>query len=134
MSKHVLVWDLETVPDLAAVSRIHGIDERNEEACRTVLGEKFPKLVLHQIISIGALVAEREAGFWHVRSLRAVHAAERTERQMISSFVEQIEQLQPQLVSFNGASFDLPVLRYRACQQHCSAGPRVPALLPPLHR
>ena len=33
MSKHVLVWDLETVPDLAAVSRIHGIDERNEEAC-----------------------------------------------------------------------------------------------------
>jgi predicted PolB exonuclease-like 3'-5' exonuclease len=114
MNKHVVVWDLETVPDLAAVSRIHGIDERDEEACRKVLGEKFPKLVLHKIVAIGALVAEREAGFWQVRSLSAEHAGERTEREMISSFVEQIEQLRPRLVSFNGASFDLPVLRYRA--------------------
>jgi 3'-5' exonuclease len=33
---------------------------------------------------------------------------------LISSFVDRIAQLTPQLVTFNGASFDLPVLRYRA--------------------
>jgi predicted PolB exonuclease-like 3'-5' exonuclease len=33
---------------------------------------------------------------------------------LISSFVERIAALAPQLVTFNGASFDLPVLRYRA--------------------
>jgi predicted PolB exonuclease-like 3'-5' exonuclease len=33
---------------------------------------------------------------------------------LISSFVERIAELSPQLVTFNGSSFDLPVLRYRA--------------------
>jgi predicted PolB exonuclease-like 3'-5' exonuclease len=33
---------------------------------------------------------------------------------LISSFVDRIAELKPQLVTFNGSSFDLPVLRYRA--------------------
>jgi predicted PolB exonuclease-like 3'-5' exonuclease len=33
---------------------------------------------------------------------------------LIGDFVEKIGQLRPQLVTFNGHSFDLPVLRYRA--------------------
>jgi hypothetical protein len=33
---------------------------------------------------------------------------------LISSFVDRIAELSPQLVTFNGSSFDLPVLRYRA--------------------
>jgi predicted PolB exonuclease-like 3'-5' exonuclease len=33
---------------------------------------------------------------------------------LISSFVDRIADLTPQLVTFNGSSFDLPVLRYRA--------------------
>jgi predicted PolB exonuclease-like 3'-5' exonuclease len=33
---------------------------------------------------------------------------------LIQSFVNKIGQLSPQLVSFNGCGFDLPVLRYRA--------------------
>ena len=33
---------------------------------------------------------------------------------MIAAFVDRIAELSPQLVTFNGSSFDLPVLRYRA--------------------
>ena len=40
---------------------------------------------------------------------------------MISDFVERIGQLRPQLITFNGHSFDLPVLRYRAMVNRISA-------------
>jgi predicted PolB exonuclease-like 3'-5' exonuclease len=40
---------------------------------------------------------------------------------LISDFVEKIGQLRPQLVTFNGYSFDLSVLRYRAMVNRLSA-------------
>ena len=42
------------------------------------------------------------------------HTGERSEAQLIRDFVEKIGQLRPQLITFNGHRFDLPVLRYRA--------------------
>jgi 3'-5' exonuclease len=39
---------------------------------------------------------------------------ERTEKQLIGAFCDKVAELKPQLVTFNGNSFDLPVLRYRA--------------------
>jgi 3'-5' exonuclease len=60
------------------------------------------------------LVAHREDGHWTVAALGAPHVGERSEKGLISSFVDRIAELSPQLVTFNGSSFDLPVLRYRA--------------------
>ena len=46
----------------------------------------------------------------------------RSEKELIQAFVNKIAEFNPQLVTFNGNSFDLPVLRYRAMtQQHRSA-------------
>jgi predicted PolB exonuclease-like 3'-5' exonuclease len=42
------------------------------------------------------------------------HVGERSEKALIASFVDCIAEPSPQLVTFNGSSFDLPVLRYRA--------------------
>jgi predicted PolB exonuclease-like 3'-5' exonuclease len=49
-----------------------------------------------------------------VNAVGAPHIGTRTEKELISAFVDKIAQLRPQLVTFNGNSFDLPVLRYRA--------------------
>jgi predicted PolB exonuclease-like 3'-5' exonuclease len=49
-----------------------------------------------------------------VDALGAPHTGERSEGQLIRDFIEKIGQLRPQLITFNGHSFDLPVLRYRA--------------------
>jgi predicted PolB exonuclease-like 3'-5' exonuclease len=43
-----------------------------------------------------------------------LHIGERSEKELITGFVNRIAELSPQLVTFNGSGFDLPVLRYRA--------------------
>jgi 3'-5' exonuclease len=54
-------------------------------------------------------------------ALGAPHIGERSEAKLISDFVEKIGELRPQLITFNGHSFDLPVLRYRAMVNRVSA-------------
>jgi 3'-5' exonuclease len=46
--------------------------------------------------------------------------------ELIASFVDRIAQLTPQIVTFNGNTFDLPVLRYRA-MIHAVAAPGLTA-------
>lgn len=114
LSGWLVVFDLETVPDLEAVSRVNGLIEHDDAVAEGIVGEKFPKLPLHKIACIGAVIAERLDDRWAVRSLGAPHMGERSEAELISAFSERLQSLRPTLVSFNGQGFDLPVLRYRA--------------------
>jgi predicted PolB exonuclease-like 3'-5' exonuclease len=118
---HVIVWDIETVPDLKGFAAAHGHDGKTDDEIRKELGEKFPKHIYHSIICIGALIAHKEAEHWVIDALGAPHVGERSERDLIAAFVDKIAQLKPQLVTFNGSSFDLPVLRYRALVHKVSA-------------
>ena len=65
-------------------------------------------------------------------ALGAPHVGERSEKELIASFVDKIAALSPQLITFNGSSFDLPVLRYRA-MVHGVAAPGL-AARPYFHR
>jgi 3'-5' exonuclease len=121
MKPSVIVWDLETVPDLAGFSAANNLVGKGDADIREVLGNKFPKHIYHTIVCIGALVAHREKNHWAVDALGAPHVGERTEKQLIGAFCEKIAELTPQLVTFNGNSFDLPVLRYRAMIHGISA-------------
>src|SRR5207302_96176 len=95
----------------AAANGHHG---KGDDEIRAAMGDRFPKHIYHSIICIGALVAHQENDHWTVDALGAPHTGERSEKELISSFVDRIAKLSPQLVTFNGSSFDLPVLRYRA--------------------
>src|SRR5262249_35474151 len=117
----VVVWDLETVPDLAAAARMLDLGAAPEAKVRGALGSGFPKHPLHKIVCIGALVASRQSEGWRLDALGAPHIGERSEAKLISDFIEKIGELRPQLITFNGHSFDLPVLRYRAMVNRISA-------------
>ena len=121
MGANVIVCDLETVPDLAGFAAANDLVGKPDADIRAVLGNQFPKHIYHSIVCIGALVAHRESDQWAVDALGAPHIGERTEKQLIRAFCEKIAELTPQLVTFNGNSFDLPVLRYRAMIHGVSA-------------
>ena len=54
MSDHVIVWDLETVPDIAGYVAANGLTGKSDEKIREVLGSKFPKQIYHSIVSTSA--------------------------------------------------------------------------------
>jgi 3'-5' exonuclease len=114
MPSDVMVWDLETVPDIAGFARANNLVGKSPDEIRAAIGDDFPKLIYHAIICIGALVATRTSNGWEVQAVGAPHVGQRPEKELIESFANKIARLSPQLVSYNGGAFDLPVLRYRA--------------------
>ena len=121
MKPNIIVWDLETVPDLAGFAGANDLVGKSDVEIREAMGEKFPKHIYHSIICIGALIAHREADYWAVDAVGAPYVGERTEKELITAFCDKISELSPQLVTFNGNTFDLPVLRYRAMVHGVSA-------------
>jgi predicted PolB exonuclease-like 3'-5' exonuclease len=121
MVNSVIIWDLETVPDLRGFAAANDLVGKTDAEIREALGNKFPKHIYHSILCIGTIVAYRMNDHWIVDALGAPYVSERTEKQLITAFCDKIAELKPQLVTFNGNSFDLPVLRYRAMINEVSA-------------
>src|SRR5688572_22456155 len=116
MTTPVLVFDIETVPDVAGLRRLHGLDATIPDAQvadmafqlrRQATGNDFLPLHLQRVIVISCALTERGDSF-KVWSL-----AGESEGELIQRFYEGIEKYTPQLVSWNGGGFDLPVLHYR---------------------
>ena len=126
--QRAVVFDLETVPDLAVGRELLKVDAAtSDEQVRRMLGERyarpgedpddaFIKVPLQRIVCIGAIYAERtDLGFWSVVRSGVGHIGVRPERELVERFVDSLKETpSPQLIGFNSSSFDLPVLRYRA--------------------
>jgi hypothetical protein len=62
LAHDVIVWDLETVPDLQGFAKANNLVGQSNEEIRLEMGDDFPKLIYHSIVSIGALVATKTDG------------------------------------------------------------------------
>lgn len=125
--KPVLVFDIETIPDVAGLRRINdwpadlpdaAVAERAFEARRARTGSDFLPLHVQRVACISCVLRTRE-GF----KVWSLAAPELDEAAIIQRFFDGIEKFTPQLVSWNGGGFDLPVLHYRA-MLHGVAAPR----------
>jgi hypothetical protein len=53
MKPSVIVWDLETVPDLTGFAAANDLVGKSDVEVREAMGEKFPKHIYHSIVCIG---------------------------------------------------------------------------------
>nr|USU32434.1 3'-5' exonuclease [Methylobacterium sp. OTU13CASTA1] len=112
--RSVLVFDLETVPDLEGLARMYGLAATDTAGAQSRLAGKFPKLAFHRIICVGGLTARFATGAWQVEAIDAPHCGDHDEAGLIRDFDARVVATGPQIVTFNGTGFDLPVLQYRA--------------------
>ena len=121
MAWPVLVFDIESIPDIAGLrtlrseppertdAQVYGawVDERKAKG-----QNDFMPLHLQRILVISAVF--RNADGLRIHSF--VDKDDQSEGKVIQTFFNTIEKHMPQLVSWNGGGFDLPVLHYRGLQ------------------
>lgn len=114
----VLVFDIETIPDVVGLRTLNAFPAEMSDAevaaaafaaRREKTGSDFLPHHLHRIAAISCVFRDDE-GF-RVRSLGTL---EDQEPKLVNDFFRIIDKYTPQLVSWNGGGFDLPVLHYRA--------------------
>ena len=121
----VLVFDIETIPDVAGLRRLNGLDASlsDDEVAELAFQKRrasnntdFLPLHLQKIVAISCVLRERD-------SFRVWTLGEPgdTEGQAIQRFFDGVERFTPQIVSWNGGGFDLPVLHYRGLMHGVTA-------------
>src|SRR5215467_3838717 len=98
MKPNVIVWDLETVPDLGGFAAANNLVGKSDVEVREAIGDKFPKHIYHSIVCIGALIAHREPDHWAVDAVGAPQVGERTEKQLITALIGKLLQLCNQML------------------------------------
>ena len=105
MARSYLVLDIETVPDLALYSPPDPLTATGPGSERP-----FPPLHAHRPIVLGALWLDQDYRFRRL----GVIGENKDEKGMLEDFSSFVARHQPDLVTYNGRSFDLPVLTLRA--------------------
>lgn len=114
-----LVFDVETIPDVAGLRVLYGLPTSLSDAevaaqvfaqRREQYGSDFLPHTQHRVCAISCVLREGENNLavWSLGEPKDEEAA------LIRKFFHLIERYTPQLVSWNGGGFDLPVLHYRA--------------------
>ena len=121
---NVLVFDIETIPDLDGGRRIYDLDGLSDKDTASALlnlrrqenGTEFLRLHLHRIVAISVVLRSTQGiKVWSLGD------EDSSEKELIERFYDGIDRFTPNLVSWNGGGFDLPVLHYRALKHGVQA-------------
>jgi predicted PolB exonuclease-like 3'-5' exonuclease len=123
---HCFSFDIETIPDVEFGRRMWDLGDLSDEDVAAAMffkqqqktGSEFLPLHQHRIVAIS--VALRTADTFRVWSLGDEDA---DEAELVRRFYDGIDRYTPDLISWNGGGFDLPVLHYRALK-HAVQAPR----------
>ena len=114
----ILVFDIETIPDVEGLRKVwdlapevseQGVVDLVSQRRRQATGSDFLPHYLQRVVAISCVLRSGDT----VRAW-SLGAAEDSERDIVQRFFDGIERYAPTLVSWNGSTFDLPVLHYRA--------------------
>lgn len=114
----ILVFDIETIPDAHAIRLLNQLPDNLSDAevveyaaqqRRAKTGNDFMPHHLHRVVAISCCL--RWGDKIHIGT---IGNPDSSEADIISEFFKLIDKRTPQLVSWNGGGFDLPVLHYRA--------------------
>lgn len=115
-----LAFDIETIPDCAGIRRIHDLPEELTDAdVAEVAFQKrrvqsngasdFLPPHLHRVVVISCVLRNDDG-----LRVFSIGEPDSTEPEALQRFFEGVNRYVPQLVSWNGRGFDLPVLATRA--------------------
>jgi predicted PolB exonuclease-like 3'-5' exonuclease len=114
----ILVFDIETVLDVAGLRRARQVPAELSDSAvldwfiqqrRAQTGGDFAPHHLQKVVAIACALRDG-AGF----KIASVGNPEDSEPELIRRFFDLVDKFTPQLVSWNGGGFDLPVLNQRA--------------------
>ena len=114
---NVLVFDIETVPDVDGGRRLYGLGELSDSDVAQVMfhkrreesGTEFLRHHLQRVVAISAVLSSGDR-----LKVWSLGTPESDERDLVQRFFDGLDRYSPTLVSWNGGGFDLPVLHYRA--------------------
>jgi predicted PolB exonuclease-like 3'-5' exonuclease len=121
---HCFSFDIETIPDVEFGRKMWQLDDLSDQDVGTAMSFKRQQatgnefLPLHQQRIVAISVALRTGDSFRVWTLGDRDA---DEAEIIRRFYAGIERYSPDLVSWNGSGFDLPVLHYRALKHGIQA-------------
>lgn len=133
MPKKLFVFDIETIPDTDVVFNLTGSEETNvlklrkelEDYHMEVADNPFPRQLFHRVVSISVLDADiivDEKGFeyYKINKVGTISNTKYSEEEMTAKFFEYLCKHTPRIVDYNGRTFDLPVMKYRAMKYNLS--------------
>ncbi|MCW7540772.1 3'-5' exonuclease [Aquabacterium sp. A7-Y] len=129
MTWPVLVFDIESIPDIAGLRALRGAQPElgDDEFYAQVLSERaangqgdFLPHYLQRVLVISCVFRNAEGLRIHSFVDREPDGVSQ-EGKIIQTFFNTIEKHMPQLVSWNGGGFDLPVLHYRGLRHGVTA-------------
>jgi len=126
----VLAFDIETIPDVAGLRLLRGADAAlsDAEVYAAEIADRaarnksdFMPLHLQRVLVISCVF--RSGRSLQVRSFVDLERDGRSEEAaIIQEFFSKVDERRPQLVSWNGGGFDLPVLQQRGLRHGVVAG------------